>query len=436
MATTKTSAPAHVPSPAASSAPTLSAALAQERRRVHHNQSRLHLFIPACGRPAGAAAWNRSSSPQSQLMAKIHRWGATLIPKSGAAVARELEARRRRTPSPPTPTRPVTPPRQDTPAVTASVPVRKPLRERVELATAASSAARLKTGAGTGAMATVQAPAAGPEEVADGASASAAGAGAGEIIAAAPPITPVAGRGEGTWLKASPKKTVRSSLLLQASEEDSNKSLVGSPALPSSVAVDDKFVWADKYRPSVLNEFICNKGVAAELYQLVVEQHCKHLIFQGPPATGKRSMVLALIRDAFGPDRVKIEEQTKRFELKGEVRKHIDVRVKISGHHVEVNLGDLHGYEKYVITTLLNESMPSQNSVCDHTNCRAIVLHNADKLSSDLQHYIGWFLGRYSGCNRIIFCCSDASNLEAVKHLCKVVTLQPPSFDEVLVHQC
>ena len=145
--------------------------------------------------------------------------------------------------------------------------------------------------------------------------------------------------------------------------------------------------------------------------------------------------------------------------------------MKTSEHHVEVSLADLHGYEKYVITTLLNEFIPSPNSACDHTNCRGnmqyfvnkarnfkqlhaqhwfgsiftlcvqasvvyiravIVIHDADKLSSDLQHYIGWFLGRYAGCNKIIFCGSDASNLEGIKHLCKVVTLQPPSCDEVL----
>jgi hypothetical protein len=41
-------------------------------------------------------------------------------------------------------------------------------------------------------------------------------------------------------------------------------------------------------------------------------------------------------------------------------------------------------------------------------------------------------LGKYEGCNKIIFCCNDASNLEAMKNFCKVVTLQPPSFDEVL----
>jgi hypothetical protein len=39
-----------------------------------------------------------------------------------------------------------------------------------------------------------------------------------------------------------------------------------------AVETADKFVWADKYRPSVLNDFICNKAVAAELYQLVITQ--------------------------------------------------------------------------------------------------------------------------------------------------------------------
>ena len=38
----------------------------------------------------------------------------------------------------------------------------------------------------------------------------------------------------------------------------------------------------------------------------VVAHQCKHFIFEGPPAVGKRSMVLALIRDGFGPDDLKV----------------------------------------------------------------------------------------------------------------------------------
>uniref|UniRef100_J3N554 Replication factor C C-terminal domain-containing protein n=1 Tax=Oryza brachyantha TaxID=4533 RepID=J3N554_ORYBR len=235
------------------------------------------------------------------------------------------------------------------------------------------------------------------------------------------PASSTVGRGGNIWVRVLPKTVTF-------------QSQVDSPptSAESTPAAEDEYVWADKYRPNFLKDFICNKDAARELYQQVTAQECNHIIFEGPPAVGKRSMVSALIRDALAPDGLKTEEIIKRFELKGEIAKHIDIRVKISGHHVEVNLADIHGYEKHVITTLLNESIPSPNSICSHANCRVIVVHDADKLSYDLQHYIGWFLGRYVGCNKIMFCCSDASNLEDVRHLCKVVTLKPPSFDEVL----
>ncbi|RLN42768.1 hypothetical protein C2845_PM01G47150 [Panicum miliaceum] len=424
------------PSPAPSPGARLSAVIAEDRRREARRRpgglgqgGLLPLLVPACGRPAGQAG---GRTPQSQLMLRLHRWGASFLPKGGGAVSRELEAARRE-PSPPPRPRPATaqvvpPPRHENeePAANASVPERRPLREREEPAANASVPERRPLRERE--EPAVRAPGAGSKAIA-GADTSAGGESAGSSERATP-ITPV--KREGTWLKVSPNTTARSLSLQTDTSDESPQSLSGSPALAAETA--DKFVWADKYRPSVLNDFICNKAVAAELYQLAVAWQCKHFIFEGPPSVGKRSMVLALIRDGFGPHDLKIEEQIKRFELKGEIRKHIDVRVKISGHHVEVNLADLHGYEKYVITTLLNESIPSPtpNSVCDHTNCRVIVIHDADKLSSDLQRYIGWFLGRYAGCNKIIFCCSDASNLEAVRHLCKVVTLQPPSFDEII----
>ncbi|CAD6204583.1 unnamed protein product [Miscanthus lutarioriparius] len=409
------------PSLASSPGATLSTVIAEDRRREARRRRQgafgqgglLPYLVPACGRPAGQIG---GRPLHSELMIKLHRWGATFLPKGGgAAVARELEARRRAPSPPPRPRPSMEPaaaaeaeaeaeaevvPRHEAPAV--SVPARRPLREREE-------------------------PAAGSKAIAEADMSAGEGAGSSDR---ATPFATVAGGGGGTCLRVSPKTTVRSPSLQTDTSNESPRSLADSPAL--AAVADDKYVWADKYRPNVLNEFICNKTVADELYQLLVAHQCSHFIFEGPPAVGKRSMVLALIRDAFGPHDLKIEEQTKRFELKGEVRKHIDVRVKTSEHHVEVSLADLHGYEKYVITTLLNESIPSPNSACDHTNCRVIVIHDTDKLSSDLQHYIGWFLGRYAGCNKIIFCGSDASNLEAIKHLCKVVTLQLPSFDEII----
>lgn len=62
----------------------------------------------------------------------------------------------------------------------------------------------------------------------------------------------------------------------------------------------------------------------------------------------------------------------------------------------------------------------------------AIVVHEADRLSTDAQHYVRWLMEKYKGCNKIFFCCSDASKLQAIINLCKIVKLQQPSEVEVI----
>jgi replication factor C subunit 3/5 len=133
-------------------------------------------------------------------------------------------------------------------------------------------------------------------------------------------------RGANIWVRALRKPSL---------QVDSPQQSVDSP-----IAADDMYVWADKYRPSVLGEFICNKAVADNLHRMVIthsvshcrkhhcfeffsefgtgtefcddcciqvtERQCSHFIFEGAQAVGKRSMVLALLRDAFGPDELKV----------------------------------------------------------------------------------------------------------------------------------
>ncbi|XP_037431834.1 replication factor C subunit 3-like isoform X1 [Triticum dicoccoides] len=363
---------------ASPTARTLSAAFADDRRREAR----------------------RRAVPAGLVKFMLHRWGAACLPKSRAALSGAA------TPPPPpqTQTQPSSASAQASArqrhADAANVAARRPLREKGEAA-AAFAVARAPTP--TGSQDKPVTP---------------TGDGSGWSGDTATTV----GRGANIWVRVPRKRT--SSPQVDSPQQLSVES--------TASAAEDEYAWADRYRPNVLAEFICNKAVADELHRLVTEQECNHFIFEGGQAVGKRSMVLALLRDAFGPDNLQVQEHSKRIELKGEIARHVDVKVKISGHHVEVNLADLHGYENHVITTLLNESILPPDSICDHTNCKVIVVHDADRLSSDFQHYIGWFLGRYAGCNKIIFCCSDSSNLEAVKHLCKVVTLQPPSFEEMI----
>uniref|UniRef100_A0A7N2N6R6 Uncharacterized protein n=1 Tax=Quercus lobata TaxID=97700 RepID=A0A7N2N6R6_QUELO len=101
-------------------------------------------------------------------------------------------------------------------------------------------------------------------------------------------------------------------------------------ALPSSkdqVIINDKdsneklnemteFVWANKYRPKALEDFICNRDKAMGLRTLMREGVYGHVIFEGQPGVGKRTMIWAMLRDAFGPDRIQARDECKAFKLK------------------------------------------------------------------------------------------------------------------------
>ncbi|XP_027767638.1 uncharacterized protein LOC107024811 [Solanum pennellii] len=246
--------------------------------------------------------------------------------------------------------------------------------------------------------------------------------------------------------------------------------------------IDKRFTWADKYRPNALKHFLCNRNIALELKALAeTDSSIRHFIFAGLPGVGKRTMIFALLREIYGHDKLQARDKCKVFHLKvsipchlsfycisfdklviqnsetnvqrtqnikivkvaysqnafqGESVPSIKVNVKESNKHVEINLSETKGYEKHVLVQLIKErkhksSSRSAPSNPDH-NCKAIILGEADKLSTDALLYIKWMIERYEGCYKVFFCCSDSTKLQPIKSICKVFHLQKPSDDEIV----
>lgn len=197
-----------------------------------------------------------------------------------------------------------------------------------------------------------------------------------------------------------------------------------------------EYTWATKYQPTTLEEFICNKDKALQLKAMVKEGcGCSHFIFEGPPCVGKRSMIRAMLREVFGADKVQVIEECRNFDLKGEMVDKLQVRMKKSLHHVEMNLSETKGYEKHVIVDLFKETygqVINNSQPCCPENCKAIILYEAEKLSIESLLYIKWLLEKYKGCNKVFFCCSDESKLQPVKPLCITVRLSSPSSQELV----
>ncbi|KAK9095504.1 hypothetical protein Scep_026973 [Stephania cephalantha] len=208
----------------------------------------------------------------------------------------------------------------------------------------------------------------------------------------------------------------------------------GEGAGAAESAPRGRFGWADKYRPMALKDFICNRDKAEQLHAMVKNGQCNHFIFEGLPGVGKKTMIWAYLREACG-QKLMTWKECKEFELKGELVPSIKVNVIVSSKHIEINLSELNGYEKHVIVELIKEThniISNETMNCDHTNCHAVILHEADKLSTDAQLYIRWLMEKNESCNRIFFCCTDATKLQHIRPLCTVIQLLPPSNKEIV----
>jgi replication factor C subunit 3/5 len=58
--------------------------------------------------------------------------------------------------------------------------------------------------------------------------------------------------------------------------------------------------WTEKYRPKSLDDIIDHDKKITTLRALVKSNQLPHLLFYGPPGSGKTSMILALARDMYG----------------------------------------------------------------------------------------------------------------------------------------
>ncbi|MEM1541506.1 MAG: replication factor C small subunit [Ignisphaera sp.] len=64
----------------------------------------------------------------------------------------------------------------------------------------------------------------------------------------------------------------------------------------------EELLWVEKYRPRSLRDIVNQEEVVRRLLKFVEERNMPHLLFAGPPGTGKTTAALALAHDLYGDE--------------------------------------------------------------------------------------------------------------------------------------
>ncbi|MDW8083883.1 MAG: replication factor C small subunit [Candidatus Caldarchaeum sp.] len=162
--------------------------------------------------------------------------------------------------------------------------------------------------------------------------------------------------------------------------------------------------WIEKYRPRKLDEIVDQEHVVTSLKNIVATKNVPHMLFAGPPGTGKTATAHAFAQELFGP------------------------RYLEDGHFVEINASDERGIE-----TIRERVKTYARSVpFGGVGFRVLLLDESDQLTDAAQHAFRRTMEQFSTTCRFILAANYSNRIiEPIQSRCAVMRFRPLSREMV-----
>jgi replication factor C subunit 3/5 len=186
-------------------------------------------------------------------------------------------------------------------------------------------------------------------------------------------------------------------------------------------------LWVDKYRPHSLDKLELHPEVSIKLQRIIASGDFPHVLLYGPSGAGKKTRILAALREMFGAGVEKIKVTHKSFKVRS---KTIEISTMMSNYHIELNPSDVGINDRLVVQEVIKE-IASTHSV-GHGQSRfpfkVVVLNEVDRLSKDAQHALRRTMEKYMSTCRLILCCESACRVAApLKSRCLPIRIPSPT---------
>ena len=101
--------------------------------------------------------------------------------------------------------------------------------------------------------------------------------------------------------------------------------------------------------------------MGSRLKALVNEGSCPHLLFYGPPGAGKKTLLLATLREIYGPGVEKLKVECRPWVIeRAERNMEVELTTVSSNYHIELTPGDVGNNDRFVVQMIIKEMAKSR----------------------------------------------------------------------------
>lgn len=169
---------------------------------------------------------------------------------------------------------------------------------------------------------------------------------------------------------------------------------------------DDHVPWIEKYRPQTLDDLASHCDIKNTLSKFMKDGSLPHLLFHGPPGTGKTSTILACARKLYEP------QQFGQMVL-------------------ELNASDDRGID--IVRGQILNFASSRGMYASSSKFKLVILDEADQMTNDAQSALRRIIEKYSDNTRFCLITNYLNKITpAIQSRCTRFRFGPLSAEQIL----
>ncbi|GAO47953.1 P-loop containing nucleoside triphosphate hydrolase protein [Saitoella complicata NRRL Y-17804] len=191
-------------------------------------------------------------------------------------------------------------------------------------------------------------------------------------------------------------------------------------------------LWVDKHRPRSLQNLHYHKDLSDRLAALASNPDFPHLLVYGPSGAGKKTRIVATLKELYGPGVEKLKIDQRIFVTPS--NRKLEVNIVSSVYHQEITPSDVGNYDRVVVQDLLKEVAQTQQvDLSAKQRFKVVVINEADALTREAQAALRRTMEKYTPNLRLILLCNSTSKIiSPIRSRCLLIRVAAPSHDEIV----